>query len=95
MKILIAFELTNPAQTKDQIVEKIKSFGDHLKITSNCYLVISDSDPVTIRNQLKEVCYFNYDNNDILFVADLSKDGKAAWNGLTENTGNWIRAFFQ
>ena len=90
MKVLIVFELLDKELIRLRVVEKIRSFGDVCRIAANCYIVKTSSEPALLRDQLRRVWDFN-DKKDILFVSQFLGNTKAAWNGLSETAGDWIR----
>lgn len=82
---IISYDLDNPGQNYEKLIDAIKNYGTYAKITESCWCVVSTDESKAIRNNLESMM----DSNDKLFVAQLT--GQGAWYGLSSKTTDWLQ----
>ena len=82
---IISYDLDNPGQNYEKLIDAIKNYGTYAKITESCWCVVSTDESKVIRNNLKSMI----DSNDKLFVAQLT--GQGAWHGLSSKKTDWLQ----
>ena len=85
MSYFISYDLNNPGQNYDNLIEAIKKYGTYCKMNKSDWIICTNDDVTTIRNNLKKYL----DSNDRLFVGQLT--GVAAWSGYQESTTEWLK----
>lgn len=85
MIYFVTYDLKEPGQRYNELIEKIKSFEGWAKLGESCYLIKSDEEAVAIRNNLKMVL----DSNDKIYVGQTSTP--AAWYNLPTEVSKWIK----
>ena len=85
MSYFISYDLNNPRQNYDDLIEAIKKYGTYCKINKSDWIICTEDNTTTIRDNLKK----HLDSNDRLFVGELS--GVAAWCGYKESTSSWLK----
>ena len=85
MSYFISYDLNNPGQNYDNLIEAIKKYGTYCKMNKSDWIICTNDDATTIRNNLKKYL----DSNDRLFVGQLT--GVAAWSGYQESTTEWLK----
>lgn len=81
---IISYDLDNPGQNYEKLIDAIKNYGTYAKITESCWCIVSTDESKVIRDNLESIV----DSNDKLFVAKLT--GQAAWFGLSKSTSDWL-----
>lgn len=80
-KYIVTYDLKNPGKNYSNLIDKIKTY-QYSKVCESAWIIRSNNESSTIRNSLlKEI-----DNNDCLFVAELS--GDAAWYNCIDSAEN-------
>lgn len=72
------------SQKYEQLIELIKQEGVWARLGGSSYLIVSDKDPVTLRDRLKTAL----DVNDVLYVGEVI--APAAWYGYSKEISDWI-----
>ena len=85
MSYFISYDLNDPGQNYDDLIEAIKKYGTYCKINKSDWIIVSTEDVSTIRDNL---CTY-IDNNDKLFVGKLS--GAAAWKNYKKEITAWLK----
>lgn len=83
-KHLINYDLNNPGQNYDSLIEAIKAYGYWAKICKSCWAVKTDDTDAQIRDNLNQ----HIDTNDTLFVCAF--DGWASL-GLSDKVVEWLK----
>jgi len=83
--LIISYDLNKPGQNYETLIQRIKALGAWAKLGGSAYLVFTEYNPVQVRDHLWAVM----DKSDQLFVGTCQPP--AAWNGMSEDVGNWIR----
>jgi hypothetical protein len=81
---LISYDLIGPNRDYTKIIEKIKKYQTWARPLESVWIVKTNNSAAQIRDNLITVL----DNNDKLFVVNLSRD--AAWKNLSGELSNWI-----
>ena len=84
---LITFDLINPGQNYDLIIEKIEGIGRFCKCLKNVWIVESTQTSLEVRNFLMQFL----DENDLILVTNVTNN--TAWSLHTENS-NCLKNFF-
>jgi hypothetical protein len=84
--LVISYDLANPGQNYEQLLQLIKQGNDWARLGGSAYLVSTDLTPVQVRDALREVL----DPNDKLFVG--ASPAPSAWSGMPEVVSKWIQA---
>lgn len=82
---LINYDLTNPGQNYNKLIEAIKSYDYWAKICESCWAVKTNQSDAQIRDYLKQFL----DSNDRLFVCTFS--WWASWN-LPKEVTDWLKS---
>ena len=82
---IITYDLREPGQHYDSLIERIKNYGNWAKLGYSCFLIETDDTAVEIRDNLSMAL----DGNDKLYVG--VANAPAAWTGLSENVSQWIK----
>jgi len=82
----ISYDLMESGKNYEEVIAKIKELGNWAKIEYSFWYVNSTYTAAQARDHVKSVL----DNNDKLYVVDAS-NGSAAWHGLSDEVGNFIR----
>lgn len=82
-RYLITYDLKDPGQNYERLIDRIKSCPGWAKICLSAYAVQSPKSAVQLRNELKSCL----DQNDILFVCDF--DNWASYN-LSDEVSSWL-----
>lgn len=82
---LINYDLTNPGQNYNKLIEAIRSYRYRIKICESCWAVQTDQSNTQIRDYLQPFL----DSNDRLFVCTFS--GWASWN-LPKEVTDWLKS---
>ena len=85
MSYFISYDLNDPGQNYNDLIEAIKKYGTYCKINKSDWIICTDDKSTTIRDNLKQYL----DSNDRLFVGKLS--GEAAWSGYQKSTNDWLK----
>lgn len=81
---IVTYDLLNPGQNYEKLLQKIKSYSSWAKLGGSSYLILTDKNPVQIRDHLKVIL----DENDKIFVGTCPVP--SAWYGMPENVSKWI-----
>lgn len=82
---IISYDLSEPGQNYEKLLKKIKAYSAWARLGGSAYVILTEEDHVSIRNNLIKAL----DNNDKIFVGTLS--APAAWYGLGEEVSSWLR----
>lgn len=82
-RVIITFELTNPAQNSEYVVRTIKTY-EWVRVCSNSYLIFTEQPPKDIRDRISTML----NPGDIVFVSVYTPP--AAWSGLPDSFTTWI-----
>lgn len=85
MIYIITYDLSEPGQNFENLVEKIKESGSWAKLGGSAYLVDSAKSAVELRDECKKFI----DSNDKLYVGQV--EAPAAWSGMPQDVSNWIK----
>lgn len=85
MSYFISYDLNNPGQNYDDLIEAIKKYGTYCKVNKSDWIIVSNDEAKTIRDNLNKYL----DSNDRLFVGKLS--GVGAWFGYQKSTSDWLK----
>ncbi len=85
MSYFISYDLNNPGQNYDNLIEAIRKYGTYCKINKSDWVVCTNDDATKIRDNLQKYL----DANDRLFVGKLQRD--AAWYGYPNSTSDWLQ----
>ncbi|MCC5853706.1 MAG: hypothetical protein JJU30_12765 [Alkalimonas sp.] len=80
----INYDLRNQRNYQDLII-KIKSYGNWAKPLESCWLIVTEQSATQIRDTLASVM----DNDDGLLVTRLQSE--AAWRHLGSNLNSWLK----
>ena len=86
MIYFVTYDLKEPGQRYNELVEKIKSYDGWAKLGDSCFLIKSQLSAVEIRNTLKVFL----DSNDKIYIGQTTTP--AAWSNLPEEVSNWIKS---
>ncbi len=81
---IISYDLHNPGQNYETLLKRIKAYNGWAKLGGSAYVIISDDNAVTIRDNLTEIL----DSNDVIFVGRLN--APAAWYGMSDEVSDWL-----
>ena len=84
--LLIFYELSDPGQNRAAIIRGIKSYKKWARLGDGAYLIVTDKDPVVVRDHLSA----HLTPDDRLFVG--VAPAPSAWTGLPEAVSKWILA---
>jgi hypothetical protein len=84
--LIVVYDLANPGQNYERLLQKIKAYNGWAKLTGSSYLITTASTVVQVRDDLRQVT----NNKDKLFVGVCPVP--SAWHGLPEDVGKWILA---
>lgn len=85
MSYFISYDLNNPGQNYDDLIDAIKKYGTYCKINKSDWIICTNDKAKIIRDNLKKYL----DSNDRLFVGGLS--GEGAWSGYASSTTDWLK----
>lgn len=83
--LVISYDLDEPGQKYARLLTLIKGYGTWARFGGSAYLVATTDAPTEVRNHLRQAL----DANDKLYVGAAPRP--AAWVGLPDEVGNWIR----
>jgi hypothetical protein len=89
MLMIITFDLMNPGQNYEPLIQKIMEHGDVVRLGAYAYLLGGDKSPLEVRNELLGVI----SDGDKLFINAVAPN--AAWAGFSSGTSNSIREIFE
>ncbi|MCC4240377.1 hypothetical protein [Thalassospira povalilytica] len=81
---IVCYDLHTPGQKYECLEKKIKAYGTWCHLQQSVWIVSTNQNSVSIRDNLK-ACL---DSNDKLFVGRLS--GEGAWMGYVKKTSDWL-----
>jgi hypothetical protein len=86
--LLISYDLGSPETSDDyaDLIKKIKSYGGYCKPEYSLWLITTDKQTATVRDELKE----HVDSNDKLLVIRVTDAGWASYN-LPANVTQWMK----
>lgn len=84
--LIISYDLMNPGQNYEGLLKKIKAHSNWARLGGSAYLIATESDPQTVRDDLMRVL----DRGDKLYVG--VAPAPSAWHGMPEEVSNWIHA---
>jgi hypothetical protein len=84
--LLIFYDLTDPSQNREGLIQKIKQYATWARLGNGAYLIVTDKNPVAVRDHL----YAGLTANDRLFVS--VAPAPSAWRGLPETVSKWLLA---
>ena len=84
--LIVVYDLANPGQNYEKLLQKIKAYNGWAKLTGSSYLIATPLNVVQVRDDLRHVM----NNNDKLFVGYCPVP--SAWKGMPEDVGKWILA---
>lgn len=82
----ISYDLNDPGQNYDRVIESIKSLGEWAKIHYSYWYVNSELSASQACDAVSAVM----DHNDSLYVVDATNN-HAAWKNLSDKVSNFIR----
>ena len=85
MIYIVSYDLIEPGQKYEELIELIKQDGKWARLGGSAYLVVSDATAVELRERYKEAL----NGNDKLYVGRVSTP--AAWYGMPESVSKWIK----
>ena len=85
MIYIVSYDLLEPGQNYDNLIEKIKESGSWAKLGGSAYLVDSTKSAVELRDEYKT--FLN--SNDKLYVGRI--EAPAAWTGMPQDVTQWIK----
>ncbi len=85
MIYIVSYDLIEPGQKYENLINLIKQDGKWARLGGSAYLVDSDSTAVELRDRFKTVL----DGNDKLYVGRVTIP--AAWLGMSEGVSKWIK----
>lgn len=86
MIYFVTYDLKEPGQHYNELVEKIKSYEGWAKLGDSCFLIKTEKDAVAIRDYLKKVI----DPRDKIYVGQTTTP--AAWYNMPEQVSDWIKS---
>lgn len=86
MIYFVTYELREPGQRYNELIEKIKSYDGWAKLGESCFLIKAEEEATAIRDNLKMVL----DSNDKVYVGQTTTP--AAWYNMPEQVSNWIKS---
>lgn len=86
MVYIVSYDLKEPTQRYDELVNAIKTYPDWACIGRSVYLIESNDTHVAIRDNLGRFV----DGNDKLFVGHIN--APAAWKGYSDTISEWVLA---
>lgn len=84
---IITYDLSDPGQDYNALIETIKGYGTRAKIQQSVWLIVTSDSATEIRDYLKQYL----DENDKLFVAKVS--APAAWFGCEQSITDWLMKY--
>ena len=86
--LLISYDLGSPEDSDDykELISKIKSYGGYAKPEYSLWLISTDKQTDTVRDELKQYM----DSNDKLLVIRVTGVGWASYN-LSSNVTQWMK----
>ena len=85
MVYIVCFDLIQPGQKFDQLLQLIKQDGKWARLGRTAYLIDSESSAVELRDRFKVAL----DGNDKIYVGHVSTP--AAWTGMSDGVSQWIK----
>ncbi|RLL64603.1 hypothetical protein D8666_22615 [Ochrobactrum soli] len=82
----ISYDLMNPGQNYDAVIDAIKGLGSWAKIHKSFWYVNSTYSAAEARN----IVWGVMDSNDKLYVVDATNN-EAAWENLSDEVSNHIK----
>lgn len=82
--LIVSYDLVNPGQNYEKLIQKIKSHTSWARLGGSAYLILTSNTPVQVRDFLAP----SLDANDKLYVG--VAPAPAAWQGLPNDVANWI-----
>ncbi len=82
--LIVSYDLVNPGQNYEALLKKIKNVGAWARLGGSAYLVLTDQEPVNVRDSLMTVL----DANDKLYVG--VAPAPSAWYKQPEDVAKWI-----
>lgn len=86
MIYFVTYDLKEPGQRYNELIEKIKSYDGWAKLGDSCFLIKTEKEAVAIRDNLKSVL----DSNDKIYVGQTLTP--AAWYNMPDQVSNWIKS---
>ena len=82
---IVTFEINNTTQ-KDALKKKLKDYTSYCPINDNCWAIISEDEPVVIRDNLSRIIEIS----DRIFV--IRSGTHSAWqNAYGEKNNAWLK----
>jgi hypothetical protein len=82
--LMISYDLVNPGQNYEKLIQRIKAYGTWARLGGSAYLISTAQTPTQVRDSLGQVL----DTNDKLWVGVAPRP--SAWKGLPNDVANWI-----
>jgi hypothetical protein len=82
--LLISYDLVNPGQNYEPLIQLIKAYGDWARLGGSAYLIYTAATPVQVRDHLRQVL----DPNDKIYVG--VSPAPSAWSGMPQDVTKWI-----
>ncbi len=82
----ISYDLNNPGQNYEKVIEAIKGLGDWAKVHKSFWYVNSNLTAGQARDRVWAVM----DKNDTVYVVDATNN-IAAWNNLSDEVSDFIK----
>lgn len=82
----ISYDLYNPGQNYEAVIERIKTLGNWAKIHKSFWFVSSSLSA----NQAADKVWEVMDVNDTVYVVD-AKNNEAAWQNLSDEVSQFIQ----
>ena len=78
----------NENTSHHNLYDAIASLGDYFQVLDSVWILISESDSVSIKDKL--VTYIG--NEDMFFISKLSMPADAAWLNLSPDVTDWLKS---
>lgn len=83
---VISYDLIGPNRNYDSLYEAIRNYGSYAKVTESLWIISSNSNSASIRDNLKSVL----DENDKLIVLELQ--GNWATSNIPNKVNEWLKS---
>ena len=84
MIYIVSYDLSEPGQNYDTLLNKIKEVGSWARLGGSAYLIETQKSAKELRDDFQTIL----DSNDKLYVGSVS--APAAWAGMPQNVSSWI-----
>ena len=83
--VLISYDLNNPGQKYEKVIEAIKSLGDWIHILQSTWIVSTSLTSDAVRDKVKAQA----DDNDLILVVSITGDSYSGW--LPQKSWDWLK----